>query len=280
MQIRGKNVLLTGASRGIGVYIARELASAGANLALVARNGEALAEVAASLKGVRAVALPADLSAFDAYPGLVARAREALGSIDVLINNAALEAQGLYEQWSRPVIEEFMAVDLVGPMLLVKAVLPDMLAARSGHVVNVASLAGKTGIPYNAVYSAAKGGLIAFSHSLRVELAAQGVGVSVVSPGFITDSGMFASKSAVSGAKVPPLVGSSTPGAVARGVRRAIERNRAEVIVNPGPMRLMLALGQYLPGLMPAITARLGMNELYAASAELDKPRLSSDNVR
>lgn len=267
MELRGKNVVLTGASRGIGPVIARSLADAGAKLALVARDAAALEDVARAVDGV---ALPADLRDFEGYGALVARATAALGSIDVLVNNAALDVQTHFVDTTRAQIEELLGVDLVAPMLLTKAVLPGMLARKSGHVVNIASLAGKSGTAYNALYSAAKGGLIAFSHSLRAELDGQGVGVSVVSPGFIRDQGMFASKSARLDNLMPSkLIGTSTPLQVARAVRTAIERDRSELIVNPGPMRLMLALNQFMPTLMPRMTKRLGMNELFAAAVKL-----------
>jgi uncharacterized protein len=262
MELRGKNVLLTGASRGIGPVIAQVLAEAGARLVLVARNAEALERVAASVGGV---AVPADLRSHD-YDGLVAR----VGPIDVLVNNAALDVQTHYVETTNAQISELLNVDLVAPMLLTKAVLPGMLARKSGQIVNIASLAGKSGTAFNALYSAAKGGLIAFSHSLRAELDGQGVGVSVVSPGFITEQGMFATKSAMMDNVMPSkLIGTSTPLQVAQAVRTAIEQNRSEIIVNPGPMRLLLALNQFMPTLMPSLTKRLGMNDLFAAATTI-----------
>ena len=126
-------------------------------------------------------------------------------------------------------------------MLLSRAVLPSMLERKTGHIVNIASLAGKSATPFDTPYSAAKGGMILFSHSLRAELRGTGVSCSVIVPGFIADTGMFA------GATVPAIVGTSRPEAVARAVVRALKKDVLEIIVAPGPLRLLEAFNQLYP---------------------------------
>jgi short-subunit dehydrogenase len=275
MRVQGKSVLLTGGSRGVGVHIARAFAKAGARVALVARDAEALARVAEAIvgEGGQAFALAADLSDVRAYPQLIDRAVQQLGTVDILVNNAALEANSAFVEYPAADVEQMLRIDLLAPMLLTQAVLPRMLAARSGHVVNIASLAGHSPTAFDVTYSAAKSGLIRFSHSLRAELKDQGVGVSVVSPGFISDAGMYATKSAETGRSAPKLVGTSTPAQVAAGVIRAIERNRAEVIVNPGPIRLLMALSAYFPELPARISRQAGIDALFAAVADNDRAR-------
>jgi short-subunit dehydrogenase len=278
-QLQGKNVLLTGASRGIGPVIARAFARAGANLGLVARNAVALQELADELgkTGVRAVALAADLEDFGHFDKLIEHANEALGPIDVLVNNAALEITASFTDLSPFEISDQLRIDLTAPILLTRAVLPQLLSRKAGHIVNIGSLAGKSGTPYDAVYGAAKAGLIAFSQSLRAELKGTGVSVSSVSPGFVSDAGMFAAKVKATGAPAPRTIGASTPEAVAAGVLKAIQMDRAEVIVAPGPMRVVAALNQLAPDFVSTMSERLGVTDVFRAGAEYTKSTVHSE---
>lgn len=270
-----KRVVLTGASRGIGLHIARALSEAGAELALVARSAGPIETLATELGkgGGRAVAIPGDMAVDADRKRVVDLARRELGHIDILVNNAAVEWNGSFGDHTPEEIEKTVQVDLTAPMLLTHLVLGEMIGRGSGHIVNVASLAGKAPAPYNVPYSAAKGGLIAFSHSLRAELLGTGVGVSVVNPGFVSEAGMFANKERDHGVRAPGLLGTSSPQQVARGVVRAIERDRAEVIVNPGPMRLVGAVGQLFPGAQARMVDRLGFGEIFRQVGERERNR-------
>ena len=259
-ELKGRNAMVTGASRGIGVHIARALAREGMNLALVARSAEAIEQLAHELgsSGVRAVAIPADLGDVAGLEGLLSRAEAAIGPLDVLINNAGIDAMRSYPEESDAETEQMLRIDLLSPMVLTRRVASRMLARGArGHVVNVASLAGKTAAPYMVSYASAKAGLVNFSLALRDELRDRGIGVSVICPGFIAEEGMFAQRSETTGARVSPLLGTSRPEQVAAAVVRALRDDRAEVIVNPGPVRLMQVLQQFSPDAMAFVQKHL-----------------------
>ena len=165
-------------------------------------------------------------------------------------------------------IEQTLTVNLVAPMLLTRAVLPAMRARRQGHVVNIVSAAGKSGTPFEAAYSASKFGLVGFTHALRGELDGTGVGCSVICPGFIADDGMYA-RFAESGLKASPILGVSKMHKVTEAVVDAIRKNRAEIIVNPTPLRPVLMVDVVAPGLHPNVMKAFGVTRLFKAAAEM-----------
>ncbi len=171
------------------------------------------------------------------------------------VNNAGVEFEGAFASQSQDDIASAIEVNLVAPIALTRRVLPSMLASRLVHIVNIASLGGKRGVPYDAVYCATKAGLIEWSHALRLETADHGVGVSVICPGYVTGAGMFARI----GMKPPLSMGSCTPEQVANAVVHAIQRNRGEIIVNATPVRPLLVLGALSPGLMDWLLIRMGI---------------------
>lgn len=260
-ELRGRNALITGASRGIGVHIARALAGAGMNIALVARSGDAIEQLARELSsvGVRASAIVADLTDLTGLDRVLARAEAELGPLDVLINNAGVEGVRVFSEESAAQTEQMMHLNLLVPVLLARKSVPGMLLRKRGHIVNIASLAGKTAAPYCVSYATAKGGLVAFTHSLRGELRGSGVSASVVCPGFVSDEGMFAVSTRATPVTVSKLVGTSTPAQVADAVVFALRRDRAEVLVNPGPVRLFQALHQLAPDMVAWLQARMGV---------------------
>lgn len=253
----GRRVLLTGASGGIGPYIARALLLHGCQLAITARSQARLEAVAASLRppGMPVITLPADLLSPDARTGLIPRASEALGGLDVLVNNAAIENAGPFLSLDPATIASTIETNLVAPLHLTRLALPGMLAQGQGHVVNVASLGGKKAPPYDAVYGGTKAGLIEWTSALRAEFDGTGVSLSVVCPGFVTGEGMFARF----GIPAPRTIGSCTPAAVAEAVVEAILRDRAEIIVNSVPVRPLLALYALAPGLAVRALRLLGV---------------------
>ena len=153
--------------------------------------------------GVRAVALAADLNDFTSHKPLIERATQALGSIDVLVNNAALEAQRPLRRVPARQHRRNAPCRPARAHAADARLLPQLLAQQSGHIVNIASLAGKSGAPFDTTYAAAKGGLMVFSQSLRAELKGSGVGVSCVTPGFISEVGMYATQAAATGTASP-----------------------------------------------------------------------------
>jgi short-subunit dehydrogenase len=258
-------VILTGGSRGIGPYIARALAREGANVALAARDGQQLDTVRGEIEalGVRAVAVPADITKAGDRERLVARAAAELGPADALVNNAGVEPAGEFVDLDAQTIEDAIATNLTAAMLLTWRVLPAMVERGRGHIVNVASLAGKVPIPYDSVYSATKFALVGFSHAIREELRASGVGVSVVCPGFVSDVGMFADAIAEAGVRAPSIAGTSRPEQVAGAVVRAIRHNVAEVIVTPATGRPLVTTALLSPGAGMLMMRRVGILEVF-----------------
>jgi short-subunit dehydrogenase len=240
-------VLLTGGSRGIGPVIAHDLALRGATLALAARSRPGLQHVARSIRRHRTKVLefPVDLGNPSQRQRLVTDVIHALGRIDILINNAGIETEGEFAELSWPAIRETIEVNLVAPVALTHLVLPDMLARREGHIVNIASIAAKTGAPFAAVYSGTKAGLAEWTRALRLELADSGVHFSTIFPGYVREVGMFAKF----GVAAPWVIGSCAPDEVATAVLAAIENCDVETIVNSRPLRYSFMINEMWPAL-------------------------------
>jgi short-subunit dehydrogenase len=251
------NVLVTGASGGIGHAIARALAARGAKLTLSGRRADVLEPLAREVRG-RAVAC--DLSDRQATVRL---AREA-GEVDVLVANAALPASGELSEFTQEQVDRVLEVNLRAPIALAHALAPGMGGRGRGHLVFISSLSGKSANPASSLYSATKFGLRGFALSLREDLRRDGIGVSVVLPGFIRDAGMFA-EAAV---ELPRGVGTRTPEDVAEGVIAAIEHNHAEVEVAPLSLRLGASFASLAPGLSATLARRLGSERVSRDLAE------------
>ncbi len=262
-RLQGRNGIITGASRGLGVYIARALAARGVNLMLVARSAGDLERVRSGIEslGVRCVCVAADVGDLAALGLLVSRAEAELGPVDLLINNAGIERSSDYHSLKLDEIQRALAVNLQAPMLLSRLVLPGMLERRRGHIVNVASLAGLAGIAFNEAYGATKHGLVGFTRSLRLSLQARGtpVSASAVCPGYTRTSGMYQQHVQNGGVPAPFLLGAGRPEAVAAAVVRAIRRDLPEVIVNPMPVRPLLLLWNLFPRFAEWLQHKLGL---------------------
>ncbi len=241
MELAGRTTLLTGATGGLGRAIAEALAERGATLLLSGRKAEALEALAAELPGEGHRSLPADL----AEPGAAERLAAEAGDVDVLVANAGLPGTGRLADFTAERLTGTLRVNLESPMLLARALEPAMRERGAGHLVFVASLAGKAASPRSTVYNATKFGLRGFALALQSDLAGTGVGASLVSPGFIREAGMFAD----SGAESPAGLGTSTPQEVATGVVRAIEQDKVEVVVAPLVQRTLAHFGLASPSL-------------------------------
>jgi short-subunit dehydrogenase len=260
MELAGRTALLTGATGGLGRAIARALAGRGATLSLSARNSSALEALAAELPGEGHEVVPADL----ADPGAAERLAADAGDVDILVANAGLPGTAWLTDFSSEEVVRVLRVNLEAPMLLARALFPAMVERGSGHLVFVSSLSGKSASPRTSVYNATKFGLRGFALGLRTDLGPRGVGVSLVSPGFIRDAGMFAE----AGAKPPPGMGTARPEQVGDGVVRAIERDKVEVVVASPQLRLLSHMGMVSPSL--AVRAQSGSAGQKAASAIAD----------
>ena len=247
--LRGRNAIVTGASAGLGVRVARALAREGMNLVLAARSTEALEQVAAELRGlgVKAIAVPTDVLDEEQLTRLVERAMAEFGSIDVLVNNAGIEAFRRFEEIPPTDIRRTMDVNLTATLLLTRHVIPHMRHAGRGHIVNMSSISGKQGPPFAAVYGASKAGMIAFTQSLRSEYYGTGISASAICPGFATDGGIYEEVRQKTGKSVPWYVGGTSSDAVARAVVKAIKSDRADLIVNSPSLRGLFTLCSLFP---------------------------------
>jgi short-subunit dehydrogenase len=228
--------------------MARALAAEGVNLALSDRPAERLddlcEEIAAT--GVRVEAVSADLTKGSGRDGLIAAAEKAIGPLDVLVNNAGLEFGGSFLRTTTEELEAIVDVNLLAVMGLTRAALPGMLERGRGHVVNIASMAGKVPPPYLASYAATKHGVVGFTHALRAEYGPEPVGFSAICPGFISRVGMFGRLERKVG-ETPRIIATLPPERVGAAVVNAIRENRAEVIVSGSPMKPLIFMNALFP---------------------------------
>ena len=244
---KGKVVLLTGGSRGLGPIIAKSLVNRGANIALTARSKSGLEDVAAGLreKDTKVLTYAVDLNHASQRKKLISDVLKEFEKIDILVNNAGLETEGAFTELSWSSIEETIEVNLLAPMDLTHLVLPKMLERKSGHIVNIASIAAKSGGPYGATYSGTKAGMAEWARGLRLELRNSGVHFSTIFPGYVRELGMFARF----GMKPPRMVGSCHPSQVAEAVIHAIVKGKREMIINSQPLRYIFTINEISPAL-------------------------------
>jgi NADP-dependent 3-hydroxy acid dehydrogenase YdfG len=202
-RFEGKIAVITGASSGIGESCARKLVAEGARVVLAARGADSLQRLVDELGVDVAHAVPTDVSDPGACERLIEQAVSRFGAIDILVNNAGHNSRGPLEEISMGTMLQMLDVNLRGPMMLTKLVLPYMRARDSGTIINVASLAGRFPIDDEATYSATKFGLRIFSFALAEELRNTGVRVCVVSPGPV-ETGFILDESVIE--TVPPIV--------------------------------------------------------------------------
>lgn len=187
MTQNGRTALVTGGGSGMGKAVCQRLAREGMAVGVLDINGEGAKAVAAAINqaGGRAIALFADISDRREVDAAVSDLRRAFGPIGVLINNAAVENFCAFGEIRDEVWDRLININLKGAFIVTQAVLPDMLAARWGRIVNVSALGAQTGAPNMVHYTASKGGIIAMTRSLAIELGPKGVTVNSISPGFI-----------------------------------------------------------------------------------------------
>ena len=186
--LKGKNAIITGASRGIGREIALTLAENGANIVINYRNYnneiEALVKDIEA-KGVKIVTVKCDVSNFEEVENLISEAKEKLGSIDILVNNAGITKDGLLMRMKQEDFESVLDVNLKGVFNTTKLITPIMMKQRAGKIINISSVVGLVGNAGQCNYAASKAGVIGFSKSIARELAPRGVNINVVAPGYI-----------------------------------------------------------------------------------------------
>ncbi|MGI8695818.1 MAG: SDR family NAD(P)-dependent oxidoreductase [Mycobacteriales bacterium] len=250
MLLAGCGVLLTGATGGIGQATAIALRAAGARLALTGRDDDRLKCLVARTDGV---ALPVDLTQPAALEQLSREAGDALGSIDVVVHCAGQGRAAPLDALSAQEAAGLLDLNLRVPIELSRLVLPGMLAAGSGRLVLLGSIAGAVGVRDESVYAAAKAGVAAFAGSLNDELGGTGVGVTTVIAGAVATEFFDRRGRAYDRAFPRPVA----PGRVAGAIVRAIERDRAWVVV-PAWMHVPMRVHGAAPGLYRALSARWG----------------------
>jgi short-subunit dehydrogenase len=222
--------------------------------------------------GVKAIATKCDVTNGDDRARLIERTEAELGPIDLLVNNAGIETVSHFETADEDDIMRTIDVNLLAAIALTRAVLPGMLERKRGHVVNIASGAGKVGVGYAVAYATSKHGLVGFTNSLRCEYHKQPVKFSVVCPAFVTDTGMYW-RWEEAGVNAPKMVGRSSPQKVAEVVVRCIRKNRGEVLVNTPPIRPVVVWSNIAPGSAPLVMKLLGYTGVFRRTADLpDRP--------
>lgn len=228
-----KRAIITGASSGIGLHLARELSKRGYALALLARRTELIES------GPNSIAVGCDVTDRAAVQDAVRTASEKLGGpFDLAVANAGLSIPGHATKFKVDDAEQIVRVNVLGMIYLFDAVIPAMVERRSGHFAGVASVAGLRGLPTAAPYSASKAAMQAFLEGVRVELKPYGVGVTIVNPGFVATPMVEKNKF-----RMPFLM---QPDKAARVIADGIERGK-RVVEFPLPMSLLMRLVRHLP---------------------------------
>jgi NAD(P)-dependent dehydrogenase (short-subunit alcohol dehydrogenase family) len=181
--LAGRHALVTGANRGIGLAIARALCAEGAKVSLLVRDAGSTAEAVRALRGSHAIVV-ADVTDRTASQAACAAAAAQLGPVDILVNNAGSAESAPFLKSGPDLFERMLSVHLMAAVHTTQAVLPGMLERGSGQVINVASVAGLEGAPYVAAYVAAKHALVGLTRALALEVAAKGIGVNAICPGY------------------------------------------------------------------------------------------------
>jgi len=187
MSLKGKNAVVTGGGSGIGRAICLQLARDGAAIAVWDLNQAGAEETAAMIakEGGRAIACAVDCASTQAIASAAIRTRSEFGPITVLVNNAGISNTCVFTEMTEEVWDRMIRINLKGPFLCTQAIIPDMLAAGWGRIVNISSSSTQTGATKMSHYVASKGGVIGFTKALAMEYAAHGITVNNIPPGFV-----------------------------------------------------------------------------------------------
>jgi dehydrogenase/reductase SDR family member 7B len=259
MDFKNKKIWITGASSGIGEALAMALADEGAHLILSARNQTELKRVKFNCIGAEQIDLVLlDIGKHDDVFKIVKETIAKVGNIDILINNAGVSQRSLAKDTDFQVDTHIINVDLLGTIAMTKAVLPSMLAQKSGHIVTVSSLMGKFGAPLRSGYAAAKHGLHGFFDTLRAELFNDNIKVLMVCPGFVKTN-ISINAVVADGSKQGTMDDATDkgldPSVVADKIIKAMQRNKEEIYL--GGREVM---GVYMKRFFPKILSRMVRN--------------------
>jgi short-subunit dehydrogenase len=253
--IKDKVIIITGASSGIGAAVARRLAREGARLALAARREDRLQQVAADAQalGAEVLILPTDVRRQEDIQRMVQAVLERWGRIDILFNNAGVGNDDALVKTKSERIRNEVGINLTAVIECAQAVLPAMTARKSGHIINVASIAGLIGVPGSTVYSATKFGVNGFTDALHREMLDTGVRVSAFCPGYTPSEISTDLKAHAEGQPNAPRVPGLMPIAyVADQVARLIQRPRLRMVIPPS-WKILVVTAYFFPGLADAL---------------------------
>ncbi|HJR19261.1 MAG TPA: SDR family NAD(P)-dependent oxidoreductase [Actinomycetota bacterium] len=256
MNWHGSVAFITGASRGIGREVVRMAAAEGAQVGLISRSEDELRALLSEVGGRGSVAV-ADVADRAQTEDAVAKLVTELGPADILVNNAGIGSFGAVADTDVETFERLMEINYLGTVYATKAVLPGMLERRRGHIVNVASIAGRIGAPLEAAYSATKFAVVGFSEALAIELAPRGIGVSMVNPGPV-ETEFFAARGHPYQRKTPKPLSAKR---VAEDVITVVERNKLETYL-PRWLRQAVVSRVLFPPLFKAGTLRAFKDQL------------------
>ncbi len=234
--LRGKVVLVTGAARGMGKCTALNFAREGSRVVITDLDEGELKKTASEMReaGYEVFSYRQDVSDRAACFKLVEQVESEVGPVDVLVNNAAIAVNETVLETSEEHFRRITDVNYLGQVWMMQAVVPGMVKRKSGHVVNMCSIAGKVAVPYMGAYCATKHALVAITDSIRMELRGSGVNFTIVNPGYIA-TGMF------EGAKPPIITRWVEPQKVSDALLVAVKRNQAEIF-EPAPVTRLTAL--------------------------------------
>lgn len=252
-RFENKVVWITGASSGIGAALAEAFAKEGARLVLSARRREELEQIAARCGG-EVFVLPLDLSKADTLEALTQQVLARFGAVDVMVHNGGISQRSLVKETVMDVHRKLMEVNYFGTVGLTRALLPSMLERKSGRFVVISSVMGKIGTPLRSSYAASKHALHGFFDCLRAEVSGDGVGVTIICPGYIQTE---VSKNALTADGSPTnktghdIANGFPADATARQIVDAVAAQKSEVYVGAlGKERLALVLKRFLPGVL------------------------------
>lgn len=256
-----QRIWITGASSGIGEALAKAFHGAGARLVLSARRKEELERVQAACGGEPVTrTLPVDLTRTAELAGIAHQAQSIFGGLDMVVHNAGISQRSLVKDTDPDVDRRIMELNFFAPVVLTKALLPEMLERGSGHIVVISSLVGKFGTPLRSAYAASKHALHGFFDSLRAEVSRDGIHVSIVCPGYIHTQ-----------VSVHALVGSGTehgkmdrlieqgmdPDLCAAHILRGLRRRKHEIYVAAGREKYAVYIKRFFPRIFDRMVTRL-----------------------
>lgn len=282
ISLHNKVVIVTGASAGIGRATAQAFAAADANVVLAARRVDLLEALEAELEAYdRSILVVAtDISSDDDLERLVSETLRAFGHIDVLVNNAGFGGGGTFHEMDARDIKQMLQVNLYGAFRLIQLVLPTMLRQKSGHIVNVSSVAALFHCPGMSVYSATKSGISAFSNCLRRELAGSGVCVSTVTPApvktALTESALSAYTHRQGRGTWPkvmkPFVDMiDEPETLGKVIVDAVRYQKREVRTGGLPVGVVIGIEKFVPRFVDLLLSGRGKQTLIAVSEKFGK---------